>query len=111
MRTNRWKSVVAVLALAIAVTPAFAKPVMKTITIAGNQKIAGKELKHDDYTFIVDDTKMVVQLHHKSVAEVTGRWEPRDTKYTANTVVSGPDGQIMELRFEGEKRAFVISSM
>jgi hypothetical protein len=111
MRTNRWKSVVAVLALAMIVTPVFAKPVMKTVTIAANQKIAGKELKNDDYTFIVDDTKMVVELRHKPIAEVTGRWEPRDTKYTANTVVSGPDGQIMELRFEGEKRAFVISSM
>jgi len=111
MRTNRWKSAVAVLALAIVVTPAFAKPVVKTITIAANQKIAGKELKSDDYTFIVDDTKMVVELRHKPVAEVNGRWEPRDQKNTANTVVSGPDGQIMELRFEGEKRAFVISSM
>jgi hypothetical protein len=111
MRTNRWKSVVAVLALAMMVTPAFAKPVSKTITIGANQKIAGKELKSDDYTFIVDDTKMTVELRHKVIAEVTGRWEPRDKKYSTDAVVSGADGQILELRFGGEKRAFVISSM
>jgi hypothetical protein len=111
MRMNRWKSIVAVAALAMIVTPAFAKPVMKTITINSSQKIAGKELKNDDYTFIVDDTKMTVELRHKVVAEVTGRWEPRDKKYDRDTVVSGSDGQIMELRFGGEKRAFVISGM
>jgi hypothetical protein len=111
MRMNSWKSIVAVAALAMIVTPAFAKPVMKIITIAANQKIAGKELKNDDYTFIVDDTKMIVELRHKVVAEVTGRWEPRDKKYERDTVVSGGDGQIMELRFAGEKRAFVISAM
>lgn len=111
MRTNGWKSIVAVAALAMIVTPAFAKPVTKIITIAANQKIAGKELKNDDYTFIVDDTKVAVQLRHKAVAEVTGRWEPRDVKYDRDTVVSGSDGQIMELRFAGEKRAFVISGM
>jgi hypothetical protein len=111
MRTNRWKSVIAVIALAMIVTPAFAKPVTKTITILANQKIAGKELKSDDYTFIVDDTKVVVELRHKVIAEVTGRWEPRDKKYAQDAVVDGPDGQIMELRFGGEKRAFVISSM
>jgi hypothetical protein len=108
MRKNSWKSVVAVFALAMIVSPAFAKPISRTITMAADQKIAGKKLNHDDYTFVVDDTKLVVELHHKVVAEVTGRWEPRDQKYDGNTVVSGADGQILEVRFSGEKRAFVI---
>jgi hypothetical protein len=111
MRTNRWKSAVAVLALAIMVTPAFAKPVSRVITMVAEQKIAGKQLNHDNYTFIVDDTKLVVELRHQVIAEVTGRWEPRDRKYENNTVISGPDGQIMEVRFSGEKRAFVIGAM
>ena len=81
MRKNSWKSVVAVFALAMIVSPAFAKPISRTITMAADQKIAGKKLNHDDYTFVVDDTKLVVELHHKVVAEVTGRWEPRDQKY------------------------------
>ena len=111
MRTNRWKSVIAVLALAFIVMPVFAKPVSRVITMVADQKIAGKQLNHDDYTFIVDDTKMVVELRHKVVAEVGGRWEPRDRKYESNTVVTGADGQIQELRFAGEKRAFIISGM
>lgn len=111
MRTNRWKSIISVLAFAIIVAPVFAKPVSRVITMVADQKIAGKQLNHDNYTFIVDDTKMVVELKHKVVAEVTGRWEPRDRKYESNTVVSGPDGQILEVRFSGEKRAFVIGSM
>jgi hypothetical protein len=108
MRKNGWKSVVAVLALAIIVSPAFAKPVSRVITMAADQKIDGKQLNHDDYTFTVNDTKLVVELHHKVVAEVTGKWEPRDRTYEGNTVVSGADGQILEVRFSGEKRAFVI---
>jgi hypothetical protein len=108
MQRNSWKSVAAVLALAIIVSPVFAKPVSRVITMAADQKIAGKQLNHDDYTFIVNDTKLVVELRHKVVAEVTGKWEPRDRKYDGNTVVSGADGQILEVRFSGEKRAFVI---
>jgi hypothetical protein len=108
---NSWKFLIAVLVLAVLVLPVFAKPVSRVITMVAEQKIAGKQLNHDDYTFIVDDTKMVVELKNKVVAEVTGRWEPRDRKYEGNTVVSGADGQIIEVRFSGEKRAFVIGSM
>jgi hypothetical protein len=100
-----------VLALAVIVAPAFAKPVTKVITIADHQKIAGKQLSNEAYTFKVDDTKLTVTLKNKVVAEATGRWEPRDTKYDGDAVVSGADGQIIELRFSGEKRAFVIGSM
>jgi hypothetical protein len=110
-RMNSLKSLIAVLALGVLVMPAFAKPVSKVITIVDNQKIAGKQLKNDDYTFKVDDTKMVVELRNKVVAEVTGHWEPRDKKYDGNAVLSGADGQIIEIRFSGEKRAFVIGSM
>ena len=111
MRMNRWRSFVSVLALSVLVLPAFAKPIVKTITLTSNQKLAGKELKSDEYTFKVDDTKLVVELKHKVVAETTGRWEPRDRKNEADTFVTGADGQIMELRFAGEKRVFVISTM
>lgn len=109
-RKNTWRSLVAMLVLSVIVVPAFAKPVNKIITIAGHQKISGKQLNNDAYTFRVDDTKLVVTLKNKVVAEATGRWEPRDTKYDGDAVVSDADGQIIELRFSGEKRAFVIGS-
>jgi hypothetical protein len=110
MRSNTWKSLLAVLALTMLVTPAFAKSIQRIITINGSEKVAGKELKNDDYTFKVDDTKLVVELRHKVVAETTGHWVDRDKKYSTDTVVATEDGQIQELRFAGEKRAFVIGS-
>jgi hypothetical protein len=111
MRRNTMKYFLVVAALAVLVMPAFAKPVQRIITVNGTQKVAGKELKNDDYTFKVDDTKVVVELRHKVIAEANGRWEPRDKKYETDTVVSGEGGSIVELRFAGEKRAFVIASM
>jgi hypothetical protein len=111
MRRNTWKSLVAVLALTVLVMPAFATPITKIITINGTDKVAGKVLKNDNYTFKVDDTKLVVELRHKVVAEANGKWETRDKKYDTDTVVTGEDGQIQEPRFAGEKRAFVIGSM
>ena len=62
MRNNSLKSLLAVLALAMLVTPAFAKPETRIITIDGTEKIAGKELKNDVFAFKVDDTKLVVEL-------------------------------------------------
>jgi hypothetical protein len=109
MRINGLKSVVAVAALAMLVTPAFAKPETRIITIDGVDKISGKELKNDVFAFKVDDTKLVVVKGSKVVAEATGRWEPRDKKYDTDTVVTDANGQIQELRFAGQKRAFVIS--
>lgn len=111
MRKNSWKSLFAVLALAVLVMPVFAKTETRIITINGTTKIAGKELKNNDFAFKVDDTKLVVVKGSKVVAEATGRWEPRDKKYDTDTVITGADGQIQELRFAGEKRAFIINGM
>jgi len=110
MRKSIWKPFIGILALAALVTPAFAKTITKIITIAGKETLSGKELKNDDYTFKVDDSKVVVELHHKVVAEATGHWEARPAKYESDTVVTADNGQIQELRFGGEKRAFVIGS-
>jgi hypothetical protein len=108
---NTCRSLAALLALAVIVAPAFAKPVSKVITIAEHQKIAGKQLNNDAYTFRVDDTKLVVTLKNKVVAETTGRWEPRDAKNDGDAVVTDANGQIIELRFSGEKRTFIIGSL
>ena|SRR5579863_6365598 len=111
MRKNSWKSLFAILVLASLVMPVFAKTETRIITINGTNKIAGKELKNAEFAFKVDDTKVVVVKGSKVVAEATGRWEPRDKKYDTDTVITGADGQIQELRFAGEQRAFVIGSM
>lgn len=109
MRKNTLKSLVAVAALAVLVSPIFAGTVQRIITVNGVQKVSGKELKNDDYTFKIDDAKMTVELRHKMIAEATGKWEPRDVKYSTDTVITDADGKIQELRLAGEKRAFVVS--
>lgn len=109
MRKNSLKSLFAVAALAMLVTPAFAKTEVRIITIDGTEKMSGKELKNDVFKFSVDDTKVTVVKGNKVVAEATGRWEPRDKKYDTDTVLTDANGQITELRFAGEKRAFIIS--
>jgi len=98
-----------VAALAVMISPVFAGTVQRIITVSGVEKVSGKELKNDDYTFKIDDSKMVVELRHKVVAEATGKWEPRDTKYDTDTVITDADGKIQEIRIGGEKRAFVVS--
>jgi hypothetical protein len=110
MRKNTLKSLVAVAALAVLISPVFASTVQKIITVHGVQTLSGKELKNDDYTFKVDDAKIVVELRHKMIAEANGKWEPRDTKYDTDTIITDADGKIQELRFKGEKRAFVIGN-
>lgn len=111
MRSKSLKCLVAVLALAALVIPSFAKPLTKMVTLTGPQKIAGKELREGDYKFKVDDNKVVVEFRNKVIAEASGKWEPRDTKWEADSFVSGSDGQVQEIRFAGEKRSFVIGSM
>ena len=109
MRRNSWKYFVTVVALSVMLVPVFAKPLLKTVDLTAPQKIAGKELREGSYLFKVDDTKLTVLLKNKVVAEAEGRWEPRNTKVEHDTFISGPDGQIQEIRFEGEKRVFVIA--
>jgi len=109
MRKNTLKSLVAVAALAVMISPVFAGTVQRIITVNGVQKVSGKELKNDDYTFKIDDAKLTVELRHKVVAEATGKWEARDTKYDTDTVITDADGKIQEIRLGGQKRAFVVS--
>ena len=109
MRRNSWKYFVAVVGLSVMLVPAFAKPVLKTVDPVSPQRVSGKELREGSYIFKIDDTKLTILLKNKVVAEAEGRWEPRDSKVEHDTFVSGPDGQIQEIRFAGEKRIFVIS--
>jgi hypothetical protein len=111
MRKNSLKSLVAVAALAVLISPVFAGTVQRIITVHGTQTLAGKQLKNDDYTFKIDDAKMVIELRHKVIAEATGKWETRDKKYDGDEIITDADGKIQEIRLGGEKRAFVVSGM
>ena len=92
----------AFLVAAALLVPAFAKNINKIITVSSETKIAGKTLKPGDYTFKVSDNKLTIEVNHKVVAEIAGRWEPRDSKWSADSLVTGPDGQVQEVRLGGE---------
>jgi hypothetical protein len=108
MRSNSLKSLVAVLAMAVMVMPAFAKPETKIITLSSTEKIAGKELREGDYMFKIGDNKVTIEMKHKVVAEVSGNWVPRDQKWEHDAFVTGTDGQVSEIRLSGEKRSFMV---
>jgi hypothetical protein len=108
MRSNSLKSLAAVVALAVMVMPAFAKPESKIITLAEPEKFAGKQLREGDYTFKIDDNKVTIEMKHQVVAEVTGHWVPTNQKWEYDTFIAGADGQVNEIRLSGEKRTFMV---
>ncbi len=109
MFTKSLKSLFALLVVMVLLVPAFAKGINKTVTLSDDTKIAGKTLKPGDYTFKVDNNKLTVEVNHKVVAEASGRWEPRESKWEVNSLVTGADGQVQEVRLSGEKGVFVVS--
>ncbi len=103
------KSLFALLVLMALVVPAFAKSINKIITVNDETKIVGKTLKPGDYTFKINDNKLTIEVNHRVVAEAAGRWEPRDSKWDADQLVTGPDSQVQEIRLSGEKGVFIIT--
>ncbi|HUK29670.1 MAG TPA: hypothetical protein VLV89_01065 [Candidatus Acidoferrum sp.] len=108
MRAKSLKYLVAFLAVMTLVIPAVAKDITKGVTILNETKIAGKILKPGDYNFKISDTKLIIEVNHKVVAEVAGHWTPGDTKWDADEFRSGPDGQVQEIRLMGEKGVFIV---
>lgn len=102
----RFAALLAVLALAI---PAFAKPFTKTINISQSAKVGKATLQAGEYRLVIDGNKATVEKGRQTVAESEGRWEDRDAKSSYDSVLLGPDGQVREVRFSGQKRVFVFS--
>jgi hypothetical protein len=100
---------VAFLAVMALVVPAFAKDINKGVTLDDSIKIAGKTIKPGDYNFRVTDNKLTIEMNHKVVAEVAGRWESRDVRSDADEFKTGADGQVVEVHLMGEKGAFIVS--
>ncbi len=103
----RFIALLAVVALAI---PAMAKPVSKYINIPETAKLGTTELSAGEYHLLIDGAKGTVQRNSKVVAEAEGRWENRDEKARYNSVLLGPNHEVKEIRFAGEKRVLVIAT-
>ncbi len=110
MRIRSVVPLVAMLAVVTFTVPALTKPVSKNINISQPATLGGSQLSAGEYHLLIDGTKVTVEKAGKIVAEVTGRWEERDTKSRYNSVLLGPGGQVQEIRFAGDRRVLVLSA-
>lgn len=94
-------------ALAVAV-PVFAKPMSTNLPLSHPVKVGQTEVKAGDYRFLIDGNHLTILNGRKQVADADGRWEERDKKSDYTEIVSGADGKLIELRFEGKKNVFVL---
>ena len=95
-------------ALAV-VTPAFAKPFTKTISILQSAKVGKASLQAGEYQLSIDGNKATIQKGKNTLAESEGRWEDRATKSEYTSILVGENGQLREVRFAGQKRVFVFN--
>ncbi len=58
---------------------------------------------------MINDNHLSLMKGKKTIAESDGRWEDRDQKCKYNEIVSDGSGRVTELRFEGQKSAFVLT--
>jgi hypothetical protein len=102
------RSMVLLAAVAISV-PAFAKPMAKNLPLNHSVTVGKSEVKAGEYRFVIDDNHLTIMNGKKVVAESNGRWEERDKKYDNAQIVSNGEGKVIEVRFAGQKSAFVLA--
>ena len=105
-------SVLAGLALAAALlfsTSLLAKPMAKSLTVTHPVHVGQNDVKVGDYRATIDGNHLTLRNGKKVVAEADGRWEDRDSKSEYDAIVADKDGRVIELRFSGQKNAFVIT--
>jgi len=94
-----------VVALAI---PAMAKPVSKSLNLPTQTKFGGSLLEAGNYKLLIDNTTVTVKKGKEVIAQVQGQWEPREKRNDLTSILQGPNGEVLEIRFAGERRALVI---
>ncbi len=110
MRVKTWIRFVALLAVVALALPALAKPISKSVNITQPAKLGSTQLTAGEYRLLIDGDKVTVQRDRKVIAQVTGHWEQRETKSRYNSVLLGSNGEVQEVRFEGDSRVLVLSA-
>jgi len=99
-----------VLLAAVAITvPVFAKPMAKNIPINHSVQVGKTDVKAGEYRFLIDGNHLTIQNGKKVVAESDGRWEDLAKKSEYTEILSNREGKVIELRFAGQKSAFVLA--
>src|SRR5260370_37504206 len=110
MRSKSLLQIVALLAVGGLAVPVLAKPISKSITITRAAKIGKTNLSAGEYRLLIDGNKVTAQKGNKDVAESEGRWEERQEKSNADSVLVASDGTVQEVRFAGTNLALVPCS-
>lgn len=105
---SRLRNLVLLVAVAIAV-PAFAKPMSKSLPLNHEVHLGKYDVKAGDYNVLIDGNHLTLKKNNKVVAEADGRWEERNAKSDYTEILSDNDGKVLELRFAGNKSAFVLA--
>jgi len=109
MRSNNLKYVLSVAAMAMMISPAFAKPITKIITLTEPENMAGTQLKQGDYRFKIEGNTVTITMHNKVLATLQGTWTPVDHKWSYDTFITGSNGQVSEIRFAGQAQTFMVN--
>jgi hypothetical protein len=99
---------VALLIVAGLAVPLAAKPVSKSIRLAQAAKIGKTEVTAGEYRLFIDNDRVTIKKGKNVVAEVLGRWEERENKYSRDAYVLNRNGQLEEVRFAGDRRVLVL---
>jgi hypothetical protein len=99
--------VVAVLALAL---PAAPKPVSKSIDLLVPAKVGRTNLDVGQYKVHIDGNKVTVEKAGRTLVETTGEFAERPIKQRNNSVLVGSNGELLEIRFAGDKRVLILNN-
>jgi hypothetical protein len=110
MQSKSWVRNLVLLAAVAITVPAFAKPVSKSLPINHSVHVGKYDVKAGDYTVLIDGNHLTMKKNNKVVAEADGRWEERNVKSEYTEILSDNEGKVLELRFAGNKGAFVLTN-
>lgn len=110
MRNSSLLRIFALLTVLALAMPVLAKPVTKSITLNQPARVGSAQLEAGDYRLVIEDTKVTVKRGKEVLATIEGRWEMRETKASHNSILTGANGEIKEVRFGGDKRVLVLGS-
>jgi hypothetical protein len=108
MKGRSLLSLVALFVVVALAVPAMAKPVTKSLNLPTRTRLGGNLLDAGNYKLLIDDTTVTVKKGKEVIAQVQGEWEARAQKNDLTTILQGPNGEVLEIRFAGERRALVI---
>ena len=110
MQSKSWVRNLVLLAAVAITVPAFAKPVSKSLPLNHSVHVGKYDVKAGDYNVLIDGNHLTMKKNNKVVAEADGRWEERNVKPEYTEILSDNEGKVLELRFAGNKSAFVLTN-